>query len=157
MHEDVEVGRLTGQMPIQPEGDGRAITIERDHFELQAVLKIGSAPVPERLLGNCACPMFAGERLVWAGGGAQVRYRLPWAALQVHGLGQQRSIELRLSASEYLDLIAALIPPLRKQRHRYFRVFAPNSPWRALVTVQPGRKLTAVSRRPLPNTARSCG
>ena len=28
----------------------------------------------ERLLRYCARPMFAGERLVWAGGGAQVRY-----------------------------------------------------------------------------------
>ena len=54
----------------------------------------------ERLLRNCARPIFAGERLVWAGGGAQVRYRLPRAALQGHRLGPRRSIELRLSASE---------------------------------------------------------
>ena len=56
----------------------------------------------ERLLRYCARPMFAGERLVWAGGGAQVRYRLPWAALAGHRRGQQRSIELRLSASKFL-------------------------------------------------------
>ena len=93
----------------------------------------------ERLLRYCAHPMFAGERLVWAGGGAQVRYRLPWAALQGHRFGQQRCIELRLSASEFLDRIAALIPPPRKYRHRYFVVLAPNSPWRALVTAQAGR------------------
>ena len=30
----------------------------------------------------------AGECLVWAGGGPQMRYRLPWAALQGHRLGQ---------------------------------------------------------------------
>ena len=30
----------------------------------------------ERLLRYCARPMFAGERLVWAGGGAQVRCRV---------------------------------------------------------------------------------
>jgi len=85
----------------------------------------------ERLLRYCARPMFAGERLVWAGGGVQVRYRLPWAALQGHRLEQQqqRSIELRLSASEFLDRVAALIPPPRKHRHRYFGVLAPNSPW----------------------------
>jgi len=57
----------------------------------------------ECLLRYCARPMFAGERLVCAGGGAQVRYRLPWAAL--HGnrpeQQQQRSIELRLSESEF--------------------------------------------------------
>ena len=33
----------------------------------------------ERLLRYCARPMFAAERLVWAGDGAQLRYRLPWA------------------------------------------------------------------------------
>ena len=42
----------------------------------------------ERLLRCCARPMFAGERLVWAGGGEQVRYRLPWAALAGHKRGQ---------------------------------------------------------------------
>ena len=30
----------------------------------------------DRLLRYCARPMFAGERLVWAGGGAQVRCRV---------------------------------------------------------------------------------
>ena len=43
----------------------------------------------ERLLRYCARPMFAGERLVWAGGGAQVRYRLPWAALGGTGSGSK--------------------------------------------------------------------
>ena len=92
----------------------------------------------ERLLRYCARPMFAGGRLVWAGGGAQVRYRLPLAALQRHRREQQqqRSIELRLSASEFLDRVAALIPPPRKHRHRYFGVLAPNSLWRALVVAQ---------------------
>ncbi len=63
---------------------------------------------------------------------------LPCAALQGHRpeQQQQRSIELRLSASEFLDRVAALIPPPRKHRHRYFGVLAPNSPWRALVAAQ---------------------
>ncbi len=38
----------------------------------------------ERLLRYFARPMFAGERLVWAGGGTQVRYRLQWPALEGH-------------------------------------------------------------------------
>ena len=38
----------------------------------------------ERLLRYCARPVFTGERLVWAGGGTQVRYRLQWAALEGH-------------------------------------------------------------------------
>ena len=88
----------------------------------------------ERLLRYCARPMFAAERLVWAGDGAQVRYWLPWAVLQGHRVGQQRPLELRLSASEFLDRIALLVPPPRKHRHHYFGVLAPNSPWRALVT-----------------------
>ena len=102
--------------------------------------------------------MFAGERLVWAGGGAQVRYRLQWAALQGHRpeqQQQQRSIELRLSASEFLDRVAALIPPPRKHRHRYFGVLAPNSPWRALVAANAGRKLGAGSKAPRPKTVRT--
>ena len=39
-----------------------------------------------------------------------------------------------LSASEFLDRVALLIPPPRKHWHRYFGVLAPNSPWRELVT-----------------------
>ena len=93
----------------------------------------------ERLLRYCARPMFAGERLVWAGGGAQVRYRLPWAALAGHRRGQQRSIELQMSCSDFLDRIAALIPPPPKHRQRYFGILAPTSPWRMLVTAQAGR------------------
>ena len=41
-----------------------------------------------------------------------------------------------------------LIPPPRKYRHRYFWVLALNSPWRALVTAQAGRKLTAGNKAP---------
>ena len=43
----------------------------------------------ERLMRYCARPMFASERLVWAGDGGQVRYRLPWEALQRHRPGLQ--------------------------------------------------------------------
>ena len=94
--------------------------------------------------------MFAGERLLWAGGGAQVRYRLPWAALQGHRpeQQQQKSIEPGLSASEFLDRVAALMPPTHKHLHRYFGVLEPNSPWRALVVAQSGRKLGRGVRHP---------
>ena len=93
----------------------------------------------KRRITVCARPMFAAERLVWLGEGAQVRYRSPWSALQEHRVGQQRPIELRLSASELLDRIVLLIPPPRKHRHHYFGVLAPNSPWREVVTAQAGR------------------
>ena len=52
----------------------------------------------------------------------------------------------RLSASEFLDRVAASIPPPRKHRHRYFGVLAPNSLWRALV---------AGSKAPRPKTVRT--
>ncbi len=71
---------------------------------------------------------------------------------------QQRALELRLSASEFQDRIALLIPPLRTHRDHYFGVLAPNSPWRELVTAQAGRKLAAGSKptRPKAVDADSC-
>lgn len=42
--------------------------------------------------------------------------------------------ELRLTPLELIDRIAALVPPPRTHRHRYFGVLAPNSPLRAAVT-----------------------
>ena len=112
----------------------------------------------ERLLRYCARPMFAGEWLLWTGGGTQVRYRQPWAALQGHRPAQQpqqRTIELRLSASEFLDRVAAFIPQPRKHRHRYFGVLAPNSPWRALVAANACRNPGAGSKAPRPKTVRT--
>jgi len=42
--------------------------------------------------------------------------------------------ELHLTPLELIDRIAALVPPPRTHRHRYFGVLAPNSPLRAAVT-----------------------
>ena len=42
--------------------------------------------------------------------------------------------ELVLTPLELIDRIAALVPPPRTHRHRYFGVLAPNSPLRAAVT-----------------------
>ena len=42
--------------------------------------------------------------------------------------------ELTLTPLELIDRIAALVPPPRTHRHRYFGVLAPNSPLRAAVT-----------------------
>ena len=53
-----------------------------------------------------------------------------------------------LSASEFLDRVAALMPPTHKHLHRYFGVLEPNSPWRALVVAQSGRKLGRGVRHP---------
>ena len=100
----------------------------------------------EHLLRYCARPAFALERLsVVAGRGDQperVRYALPrhkrgdWV-----GPGRTRkstrpgaSGVVDLSPFEFLDRLAALIPPPRKHRHRYHGVFAPNHPLRSAVT-----------------------
>jgi len=42
--------------------------------------------------------------------------------------------ELHLTPLELIDRIAALVPPPRTHRHRYFGVLAPNSPLRDAVT-----------------------
>jgi hypothetical protein len=43
---------------------------------------------------------------------------------------------LRLSALEFLDRLAKVLPPPRIHRHRYHGVFAPNAPLRPLVTAR---------------------
>jgi hypothetical protein len=88
----------------------------------------------ERLLRYCARPPFAMERLRKAG--SELVYRCgkqhsePGSAY-VRGA---KSDELHLTPLELIDRIAALIPPPRTHRHRYFGVLAPNSPLRDVVT-----------------------
>ncbi|APW46526.1 hypothetical protein RA876_09245 [Rhodoferax antarcticus] len=55
--------------------------------------------------------------------------------------------ELILTPLELIDRIAALVPPPRTHRHRYFGVLAPNSPLRAAVTAmaQPPTRQTEPS------------
>ena len=87
----------------------------------------------ERLLSYCARPPFAMDSLRKEG--SKLVYRC----------GKQRSEptsdkrgakvdELHLTPLELIDRIAALVPPPRTHRHRYFGVLAPNSPLRAAVT-----------------------
>ena len=87
----------------------------------------------ERLLRYCARPPFAMERLRKEGA-AQV-YR---CAKQHSEPGADKSgakvDELHLTPLELIARIAALAPPPRTHRHRYFGVLAPNSPLRAAVT-----------------------
>jgi len=98
------------------------------------------------LLRYCARPAFAIDRLsVVPGTGhspERVRYILPrhkrgnWV-----GPGRSRkptrpgaSGVIELTPFEFLDRLAALIPPPRRHRHRYHGVFAPNHPLRPAVT-----------------------
>ena len=110
----------------------------------------------EQLWRYCARPAFALERLsVVPSTGDRpelVRYALPrhkrgdWL-----GPGRARkstrpgaSGVVDLSPFEFLDRLAALIPPPRKHRHRYHGVFAPNHPLRPAVTAM------AIGNRPFP-------
>ena len=59
--------------------------------------------------------------------------------------------ELHLTPLELIERIAALVPPPRTHRHRYFGVLAPNSPLRAAVTAlaAPAHPATALSQSSL--------
>ena len=48
--------------------------------------------------------------------------------------GPGGSVSLMLTPLELIDRLAALIPPPRRHRHRYFGVLAPNAPLRSAVT-----------------------
>ena len=52
--------------------------------------------------------------------------------------GPGGSVTLMLTPLELLDRLAALIPPPRRHRHRYFGVLAPNAPLRSAVTALAG-------------------
>jgi len=83
----------------------------------------------ERLLRYCARPPFAMERLRKQG--ANLVYR---CAKQHSEPAGGKVAELILTPLELIDRIAALVPPPRTHRHRYFGVLAPHSPLRASVT-----------------------
>jgi hypothetical protein len=84
----------------------------------------------ERLIRYCARPPFALERLHLVGGRSdQILYLLP----KPDPTGRTA---LRLSALEFLDRLAKILPPPRIHRHRYHGVFAPNAPLRPLVTAR---------------------
>ncbi len=52
-----------------------------------------------------------------------------------------RATVLYLTPLEFLDRLAALIPPPRKHRHRYHGVLSPNAPLRRAVTAYAGLPL----------------
>ena len=94
----------------------------------------------ERLIRYCARPPFALERLHLVDGrSGQILYVLP----KPDPAGRTG---LRLSALEFLDRLAALLPPPRIHRHRYHGVFAPNAPLRPLVTARAQEDNAAVAQ-----------
>jgi hypothetical protein len=87
----------------------------------------------ERLLRYCAHPPFAMERLRKEG--VALVYRC--AKQRSEPTSDKRGAkvdELTLTPLGLIDRIAALVPPPRTHRHRYFGVLAPNSPLRCAVT-----------------------
>ena len=87
----------------------------------------------ERLLRYCARPPLAMDRLRKEG--ASLVYRCAKQHSEPTSDKQGRKVdELVLTPLELIHRIAALIPPPRTHRHRYFGVLAPNSPLRSAVT-----------------------
>ncbi|GDX57380.1 hypothetical protein LBMAG30_15430 [Comamonadaceae bacterium] len=84
----------------------------------------------ERLLRYCARPPFAMERLRKEGAALVYRCAKQHSEPSSDKRGA-RVDELTLTPLELIDRIAALVPPPRTHRHRYFGVLAPNSPLRA--------------------------
>jgi hypothetical protein len=80
----------------------------------------------ERLLRYCARPVFALERL------RQIdAEHLVYESIKP---GPGGSVSLLMTPLELIERLAALIPPPRRHRHRYYGVLAPNAPLRAAVT-----------------------
>jgi hypothetical protein len=101
-------------------------------FSLDASVRIEATDRDglERLIRYCARGPFALDRLHLVGGRSdQIRYLLPKP-------DPSGRTALRLSALEFLDRLATVLPPPRIHRHRYHGVFAPNAPLRPLVTTQ---------------------
>jgi len=73
----------------------------------------------ERLLRHCARPPFAADRLEELDA-QRVIYHLPKP-------GRDGRTQIILSPLELIGRIAALVPPPRQHRHRYYGVLAPNS------------------------------
>ena len=93
----------------------------------------------ERLLRYCARPPFALDRL---------RELDPERLLyESTKPGPGGNGSLLLTPLELLDRLAALVPPPRIHRHRYFGVLAPNSPLRTAVTALAS---TAITPPPAP-------
>ena len=87
----------------------------------------------ERLLRYCARPPFAMERLRKEGAALVYRCAKQHSEPDSDKRGAKAD-ELHLTPLVLIERIAALVPPPRTHRHRYFGVLAPNSPLRAAVT-----------------------
>ncbi len=89
----------------------------------------------ERLLRYCARPAFALDRLRKAGSVLVYRSAKQHSepVSKPHNKRGAKVDEITLTPPELIERIAALVPPPRTHRHRYFGVLAANSPHRAAV------------------------
>jgi len=120
-------------------------------FSLDASVRIEATDRDglERLIRYCARPPFALDRLHLVDERSdQILYILP-------GPDLAGRTALRLSALEFLDRLAKILPPPRIHRHRYHGVFAPNALLRPLVTerARQDNALTAQTFSPHPALA----
>ena len=129
---------------LLPGDDARAMA-QWEHgggFSVDGSVRIEAADRAgrERLLRYCARPPFALDRL----------RELDPERLLYEGTkpGPGGNGPLLLTPLELLDRLAALVPPPRIHRHRYFGVLAPNSPLRSAVTAL---ALAATTSPPAPN------
>jgi hypothetical protein len=95
----------------------------------------------ERLLRYCARPPFAAERIEELD-----RHRLIY---HLPKPGPDGRTQLILSPLELIERLAALVPPPRQHRHRYFGVLAPNAPLRAAVTALAPEAIAAQPSSPV--------
>ena len=97
-------------------------------FSLDASVRIEGTDRPglERLLRYCARPAFALERLREIDA-----EHLVYESIKP---GPGDRINLMLTPLELSERLAALIPPPRRHRHRYYGVLAPNASLRGQVT-----------------------
>ena len=64
--------------------------------------------------------------------------------------GPNGRTQLILSPLELIERIAALVPPARQHRHRYFGVLAPNAPLRAAITALAPQAVATQPSTPAP-------
>ncbi len=100
---------------------------EVEGFNLHASVVLGAGDIGgrERLLRYVARPIVVGDRVRELADG-----RIAWRLKLPGGRGQTHRI---MEPMEFMARVAALVPPPRHPLVRYHGVFAPNSPWRAVI------------------------
>ncbi len=124
---------LTRRGVLEPEDAETMASSEHEGgFSVDASVRVEGADRLglERLLRYCARPAFALERLRELDAEHRVYERVK--------PGPSDSVRWMLTPLKRFERLAALIPPPRRPRHRYYGVLAPNAPHRAQVTALAG-------------------